>query len=198
MTNSIEIISNPNKFESSNVLQYDNISSKYYLDHNINYNLQCLGNNIVLDGFNTSGTINNNICEFIISPGKAICDLTMIENKTPIIINFNVAPYDNGSIIILLSYKFTEDMYNKINIEIVYLSNYYLSKLSPKLEYIILAKYHIDKYSNILLKSDISFNTNEQIQLGGKKLDIYPISNILKTQLNTINKLEFLYNYGRI
>jgi len=196
MTSTVELVSPDIDIESSNILQFDTISSRYYLKKNINRNLKAIGNDIIINGFETSFTQDGDNFYFTIAPGKAICDITLIESNENINLDINTTGFENqADLLIFLNYKYNEQEYNTAKLKLYYVigNSIYPDTFNLDYDRILIAKFLLD--NGTLYKSEISFNTNEIYSILSKDFEIYPLSNLFKSQLKYIEKFSFLYNY---
>lgn len=198
MTSIVEIpVAARYKNEAANIIQYD-LGSRYYLNHNLHYNLNVLGNDIIISGFNiTSNIDSNNNCIFTISKGQAIIDSSLIENLSDIQLTCNIDIYDpDGYLIIVLHYHYYENSPSYSAIKLYYIrnsGNIYPNEFNSNYDRIIIAKYNFNKVQHTLSKSDITFNTNQVINIVGKNYDIYPVSYLFKTQFTKLNSFKDIY-----
>jgi hypothetical protein len=197
MTSTVELISPDIDIESSNILQFDTISSRYYLKKNINRNLKAIGNDVVIDGFETTYSEDINNFYFTVSPGKAICDITLIESLENIHLDINKNLFETtADLLIFLNYKYNEQEYSTAKLKLYYMvgSSIYPNDFDLNFDRILISKFMLN--NGALNKVDISFNTNETHTILSKNFEVYPLSNLLKSQLKYIDKISFLYNYS--
>jgi hypothetical protein len=197
MTSTVELVS-PDIIdnESSNILQFDTISSRYYLTKNINRNLKAIGNDIIIDGFETVYSEDVNNFYFTISQGRAVCDLSLIESNINVYLDINKNLFEStADLLIFLNYKYNEQEYSTAKLKLYYIieNSIYPNDFNLDFDKILISKFTLN--NGTLIQSDISFNTNEVYTILNKNFEIYPLSNLFKTQLKYIDKISFLYNY---
>jgi hypothetical protein len=198
MTSIVELPIGNYTLEPANILQYDTISSRYYLNHSINRNLMAFGNNLILDGFETTYTNIGDDYTFNITPGKAICDLTLIESQENEELNLNISSFDRtGSIIIVINYKYSAETYSNAKLKIYYLDDdlitTYPDTFDVEYDNIVISHFQITEYS--IVKTSDYLVTQQPITIKNKEYRVFPISDILSFQLKYIEKMELLYNY---
>lgn len=198
MTSTVELPIGDYTSEPANILQYDTISSRYYLNRSTNRNLMAIGNNLILDGFETGHTNVGDNYTFNITPGKAICDLTLIESEEIEQLSLDISSFDRtGFIIIAINYKYSAEVYSNGKLKIYYLDDNltttYPDDFDVEYDNILIAHFQITE--NSIIKTPNYLITQQLITIKGKEYQIYPISDISTLQLKYIEKIESLYNY---
>lgn len=198
MTSIVEIQSPNYKIESSNILQYDTISSRYYLNRTVNKNLQVIGNNIVLEGLKINYYPQDTKYFFEISPGKVICDLCLIDIDTTSILSLETSYLDGLSeIVIMMNYRYSEESLNSIQLKLYHIHSglIFPDNFNINSDNILIAHFYFE--NELLKQSNSTVKSNKKIDIKGRIYDIYPISNLFKQQLDYIDKLQLLYNYNQ-
>lgn len=112
------------------IFEYNTQDSKIYLSKNVNYLLNAIGNNIILDGMECHIlNFDNNIVNIKVDPGMIIIDSTLITiPETNLVLtyeNLNDLPYESASrLIVHLNYQYLKQLYeNNLVIKLSYINN---------------------------------------------------------------------------
>lgn len=181
---------------SGKVFEYDTISSKYYLARTINENLLCHGTDCIISGMDVkqinSNELNHNI-EVVISAGRVIADMTLIDIDQDVTLNIDVTSLeDNGKLIVFLSYRFLETPNsNFAKLKVFYVSENTLNTIPEQFqtdyERIALCELSFIKTTNgvsNVVNTEVNYKNQKVITVKGKPYNLRNMSNLKKSTLD--------------
>jgi hypothetical protein len=170
---------------SGKLFDFDNASSRVYLSRSINNLLKTFGDDVIINGLEVIDLAYNSETEtvsFTLNPGKCIIDTTLIEFPTESDLSINVSGYDDtGSLLVFTTFRFTETVHNNVSkFKIFYLDPTnrftYPAQLERQNDRILLANLKFDKTLNT-----VELLTNSTITINNELIEIYPLTNIIKS-----------------
>lgn len=160
----------------ANIFDFNTVNSKVYLTRKINTMMNVFGDNCVIEGLGIA-SLQMNVSDditVIISPGKMITDLTLIEYMSPITLTLNVDDLDDaGYLVVMVGYSYLDTSYtnlSKISLRYINSENYSRDFINNH-DRQILAKILFDKTTNIVSVANEEFVTINNILFQIRKPD---------------------------
>jgi len=201
--NNQEILINP---YSNKIFDFDTQSSKVYVSRSVNGLLRAIGNDCILEGLECVEAVINTNNEFIVkvTPGRAICDSTLVEitsHKNSNELSMDLSSLDNsGYLVVMLSYTFLNSPHpNFSKLRLFYVNSNGRStspdEFEPTYDRLVLAQYHFDKTNRVLTQTASTINSLPQITIRSINYTIRPRTSLLINSYEEIKNVFTVLNY---
>jgi len=189
---------------SNKIFDFDTSSSNVYVSRTVNNLLRAVGNDCVIDGLKVTATIDDsNKVLIYVSPGKAICDTTLVEINSSSIENklgLDIDPFEQtGHLLVTLSFKFINTPSpNPVKLRLFYLSTNKVDTIpdfQTDYDRIILDVFTFDKVKHTITSVNSTVNDLKNIDIKDKNYIVRPRTDLLMSSLDEIKNVFAILNY---